>query len=103
MSLRSRDSPCLLLLKVHASVDGKLNSFKKGAFHISMQAKVPVVPIVIHNAMDVCPKGDLIFHPGKVFVTVLPPIDTSTWKTDCLDEKVAKVRKQFLDVLDSPL
>ena len=34
----------------------KLGPFKKGAFHLAIQAGVPMVPIVIHNAGDVAPK-----------------------------------------------
>ena len=39
------------------SVSTKLGAFKKGAFHIAIQAGVPVIPIVIHNALDSLPKG----------------------------------------------
>jgi putative phosphoserine phosphatase/1-acylglycerol-3-phosphate O-acyltransferase len=55
----------------------KLAKFKKGAFHLAIQAGAPIVPIVIHNSSDVQPKGDMIVHPGTVDVEVLPPIDTS--------------------------
>jgi putative phosphoserine phosphatase/1-acylglycerol-3-phosphate O-acyltransferase len=53
--------------------------FKKGAFHLAMQAGVPMVPVVIHNAGDVAPKGDFVFRPATVEVDVLPPVDTSDW------------------------
>jgi putative phosphoserine phosphatase/1-acylglycerol-3-phosphate O-acyltransferase len=39
------------------SVSPNLGPFKKGAFHLAMQAGVPMVPVVIHNAGDVAPKG----------------------------------------------
>ena len=54
------------------AISPKLAPFKKGAFHLAMQAGVPVVPIVIHNSGDVQPKGDMLFHPGTVEVEVLP-------------------------------
>jgi putative phosphoserine phosphatase/1-acylglycerol-3-phosphate O-acyltransferase len=78
----------------------KLASFKKGAFHLAIQAGVPVVPIVIHNSTDVQPKGDMIFHPGTVDVEVLPPIDTSTWSAATIDTHVADVRELYLQALD---
>ena len=53
-----------------------LGEFKKGAFHIAMQAGVPIVPIVIHNAAESLPKGYNIARPAEIHVTVLPPIDT---------------------------
>ena len=81
------------------SVTNKLGRFKKGAFHIAMQAGVPVVPIVMSNTTDVLPKGAILSRPGTVEVTVLPPIQTKDWKPEELDSNIAKVRQQFLDVL----
>jgi len=78
----------------------KLAEFKKGAFHLAMQAGVPVVPIVIHNSNDVQPKGDFIYHPGTVDVEVLPPIDTSNWSKKTIDKHVADVRNMYLTALD---
>jgi putative phosphoserine phosphatase/1-acylglycerol-3-phosphate O-acyltransferase len=77
----------------------KLGPFKKGAFHLAMQAGVPIVPIVIHNALDVAPKGDFVFRAATVEVEVLPPIDTRGWRPETVDEHVAAVREMFLDVL----
>jgi len=78
----------------------KLAPFKKGAFHLAMQAGVPIVPIVIHNSGDVQPKGDILYHPGTVQVEVLPPIDTSTWSESTISDHVASVRGMYLHVLD---
>jgi putative phosphoserine phosphatase/1-acylglycerol-3-phosphate O-acyltransferase len=78
----------------------KLARFKKGAFHLAIQAGVPIVPIVIHNSSDVQPKGDMIFHPATVDVEVLPPIDTSKWSAKTIDTHVEAVRNQYLQALD---
>jgi putative phosphoserine phosphatase/1-acylglycerol-3-phosphate O-acyltransferase len=53
------------------------------------------VPIVIHNAGDVAPKGDFVFRPATVEVDVLPPVDTSGWRAETIDEHVAEVRRMF--------
>jgi putative phosphoserine phosphatase/1-acylglycerol-3-phosphate O-acyltransferase len=81
------------------TVSPKLAPFKKGAFHLAMQAGVPMVPIVIHNALDVAPKGDFIFRPATVEVEVLPAVDTSEWTVATINEHVAEVRQMFLDTL----
>ncbi len=78
----------------------KLSSFKKGAFHLAMQAGVPIVPIVIQNSGDVQPKGDILYHPGTVEVEVLPPVDTSEWSADTIDRHVADVRAMYLRTLE---
>ena len=81
------------------SAGDRLGPFKKGPFHIAMQAGVPVVPIVIHNASDVLPKGGFFVRPSTVEVDVLPPIDTSDWQAENVDEYVDQVRKLYLETL----
>lgn len=81
------------------TITPRLNPFKKGAFHLAMQAGVPIVPVVIRNAGDVAPKGDFVFRPATVDVTVLEPIDTSSWSPKTIDKHVADVRELYLDTL----
>ena len=81
------------------SITPRLAPFKKGAFHLAIQAGVPIVPIVIHNAGDVAPKGDFVFRPATVEVDVLPPVDTRNWSSDTIEEHVAEIRDMFLDAL----
>lgn len=77
----------------------KLGPFKKGAFHMAIQAKVPIVPVVIHNAIDVQRKGQVLFRPATVRIEVLPPVPTKTWRTQSIDAHVAEVRGMFLRAL----
>lgn len=81
------------------AVTPKLAEFKKGAFHLAMQAGVPIVPIVIQNSSDVQPKGDMLYHPGTVNVEVLPPVETSDWSVETISEHVAEVRGMYLRAL----
>lgn len=78
----------------------KLGPFKKGAFHLAIQAGVPIVPIVIHNAGDVAPKNEFVMRPATVRVDVLPPVDTSGWSAKTISDHVAEVRGLFLKALD---
>lgn len=97
------DGKCVVLAPEGTrTVSPKLAPFKKGAFHLAMQAGVPMVPIVIHNALDVAPKGEFIFRSATVDVEVLPPVDTSDWSLDTLDEHVNDVRNMFLRTLGQP-
>ena len=78
----------------------RLGTFKKGPFHIAMQAGVPMVPIVIHNATDVLPKGGFFIRPSVVHVDVLAPVSTDDWSAETIDQHVAEVRGEYLRVLD---
>ena len=77
----------------------QLGAFKKGPFHIAMQAQVPIVPIVIHNASDVLPKGGFFIRPSVVHVDVLPPVSTADWTANSVDDHVSEVRNSFLKIL----
>jgi putative phosphoserine phosphatase/1-acylglycerol-3-phosphate O-acyltransferase len=79
----------------------RLGPFKKGAFHLAMQAEVPMVPIVIRNAGEVMWRGAQTVRPGRVEVVVLPPVDTSAWTAETVADHTAEVRSQFLDTLSA--
>jgi putative phosphoserine phosphatase/1-acylglycerol-3-phosphate O-acyltransferase len=73
----------------------RLGRFKKGAFHLAMQAGVPIVPVVIRNAGDVMWRGSLVIRPGTIDVAVLEPIPTTSWTVSELDDRIAKVHAAF--------
>ena len=81
------------------SHDYNLGSFKKGAFHLAMQAEVPVVPLVIKNAHDIMARGSAMIQPGQVEVVILPPISTDGWTKRNMDKKIEAIRNLYLKEL----
>ena len=77
----------------------RLGRFKKGAFHLAMAANVPIVPIVFRNALDALAKHALIVRSTVIEAVVHPPIATDTWTADNLDDKIASVRRLYLETL----
>jgi putative phosphoserine phosphatase/1-acylglycerol-3-phosphate O-acyltransferase len=77
----------------------RLGRFKKGAFHMAMQAGVPIVPVVFRNVLDALPKHALVVRPASIEAVVLPPIDTSGWRAERLDDEIRSIRRRFLEVL----
>ncbi|KAI9799945.1 MAG: hypothetical protein M1825_004316 [Sarcosagium campestre] len=51
--------------------------FKKGAFHLAIQAKVPIVPVVTANYSNVLHLQTKKFNAGVIPIKVLPPIPTA--------------------------
>jgi putative phosphoserine phosphatase/1-acylglycerol-3-phosphate O-acyltransferase len=101
-AMRNEGKSVVLAPEGTRTVSPRLAPFKKGAFHIAMQAGVPMIPIVIRNAGDVAPKGDFVFRPATVEVEVLPPVDTSDWTPETIDQHVIEVRNLFARSLGQP-
>jgi putative phosphoserine phosphatase/1-acylglycerol-3-phosphate O-acyltransferase len=78
------------------SYDYQLGPFKKGAFHLAMKAKVPIIPICIMNAHDVMPRGSKFINPTVVTVKVLDPISVEGWTKANMDAKIEEVRNLYL-------
>jgi 1-acyl-sn-glycerol-3-phosphate acyltransferase len=62
--------------------DGRVLPFKRGAFRIAAAAGVPILPVVLEGAFGLVPKGQLWIPPGRVRVTVHPPIPTAGWRPE---------------------
>lgn len=83
------------------SLTPSIGRFKKGAFHIAIQAGVPVVPIVIRNAGELMWKKSTLVRAGTVDIVVHPPIDVGGWDPSALDPHIAKVEQLYRDTLDN--
>lgn len=81
------------------SKDERLGQFKKGAFHLAMQAGVPIVPMVIRNAHEAIPKGSFLVRSTAIEVIVHPPIPTHDWNVREINRRVAEIRSIFLNEL----
>lgn len=84
----------------HASTVDLL-PFKKGAFYMAVQARVPIVPIVIANYNHLYDSKAKRFLPGTVKIKVLPPVDTRDVQEDSasIDKLSHAVREQMLSTL----
>ena len=77
----------------------ELGHFKKGAFLIAIRARVPIVPIVIHNSIDAQPRGEKHYCPATIRVEVLPAIDVIQWSIKSVDDRMNEVRASYLAAL----
>lgn len=75
------------------SVDGTLGSFKRGGFHLALDAGLRILPVAVDGTMNVLRAKDTVVHKGqKVRVAVRPPIDVAAYGRSRTDELVAAVR-----------
>lgn len=81
------------------SVEETLLPFKTGPFVFAIQARLPIVPVVIHGARDIMPKGTLIPNRNKwsteIEVRFLPAVDSTKFSYETRSELVDLVFKQM--------
>ncbi len=71
----ARGNPVLLFPEGTRSPDGRLQSFKDGAFKLAHDAGCPVIPVVVSGTGEALPKhGHVLRQRMQASVRVLPPI-----------------------------
>ena len=81
------------------AADGRLLPFKKGVGHLALQTGLPIVPMVTVGAHRAWIKGSLLLRKVPIDVTFLPPVDTSDWTAENLDQHIAELKQRFIDAL----
>lgn len=80
--------------------------FKPGAFVGAVRAQVPVVPAAISGTRHIFPAGSLLLRPGKIEVTLLPPIYSNHAQLtvrEASKQIAAEARQAIADVVKEPL
>ncbi|NGY06778.1 HAD-IB family hydrolase [Solimonas terrae] len=83
------------------SYSPRIGAFKKGAFHMAHQARVPVVPVVFRNTGEVMGRNDQMMRAGTVQVAVLPPVQVVHWKVKDFGANVEAVRQDMIATLEN--
>lgn len=75
----------------------RLGSFKSGPFIFAINAKAPIVPVIVKGAAAILPKGHIIPNWGiwsrTITLQVLPPIDPLAYTIENRPQLQEKVRK----------
>lgn len=84
---------------------GDLLPFKKGAFHLAVQAQVPIIPIVFSSYSGFYLRKEKQFNSGTIRLQILPKIETKGMTSDDVaslcDKSFEVMRSAYLNVSDS--
>jgi 1-acyl-sn-glycerol-3-phosphate acyltransferase len=70
--------------------------FKKGAFRIAQDLNLPVVPVFIEGAADLCPGGALLSRPGTVNVWFDKPVTLEGLNEEEFSRKIDDLRNTYI-------
>ncbi|KAK3114651.1 1-acylglycerol-3-phosphate O-acyltransferase [Teratosphaeriaceae sp. CCFEE 6253] len=73
--------------------------YKKGAFHLAVQAQVPIIPVVVANYSNVLNVKRKVFRQGTIPITILEPVQTKGKTKEDVDELLETVRSRMLQEL----
>ena len=84
------------------TTDGKLQSFKRGAFTLAAKSGVPVVPMTINNTYGILPKGSLNVKRADISVILEEPIptigiDKKADEMNLLEQAHKAIEKHYID------
>lgn len=72
------------------TINGKMGVFKKGAFHIAHDLKLPIVPITINGAYDVLKRNTFDLKPGKMELIIHKPLNTDNITEEDIPQLIDK-------------
>lgn len=81
------------------SLDGKLQSFKKGGFHLAIKSKRPIVPVSISGAFSILPKKGFRVRPQLVKVYISEPVPTAHITPKNRDWLISEIRRRIQEKL----
>jgi 1-acyl-sn-glycerol-3-phosphate acyltransferase len=97
-TLLERGSPVLFFPEGTRSPDGAMRQFKNGAFELSMQHGVPLIPVAVHGTSRALPKHGMVLRDHiDAHVDVLAPLDPADFGS--VAELRDAARQQIADAL----
>lgn len=83
------------------SKDGKVQTFKKGAFHLALESDVDVVPVSIKGTFNVWPANSSKITPGKVKVTIGKPLKINNYTKQSVQTFIDDARNAIVKMQES--
>ena len=82
------------------SIDGKLQAFRKGGFHLALKSGCDIVPVAIINSYRIVPKGSLRINKGSFGIHIGKPISVRDYNKKSMAQLMDRVRGAMLSQMD---
>ena len=81
------------------TVDGTLQSFKKGGFHLAIKSKRPIVPVSLSGTFAILPKKGFRIRPQTVLIYLGDPVPTQNIGVQDRDWLISEIRRRIQEHL----
>ncbi|KAF5461093.1 hypothetical protein F2P56_020915 [Juglans regia] len=90
----------LYVLANHLRIDrsnptAAIESMKEGFVHLALQSRLPIVPMVLTGTHLAWRKGSLHIRPAPLNVKYLPPISTTDWTADKIEDYIKMIHDLY--------
>lgn len=82
------------------SIDGRLQPFKRGGFHLALKSGCALVPVAIINSRNIVPKGSLRINRGTFGMNIGKPIPVNGYKKRDMNQLMMRVREAIISQMD---
>jgi len=82
------------------TIDGKLQPFKKGGFHMAINTQTPIVPVVVKGGFKFKPKTRWYIKPSIIDIEVGRPIHMDKYSINTLDDLIKDTYSEFEKILN---
>jgi 1-acyl-sn-glycerol-3-phosphate acyltransferase len=85
---------------------GIIGPFKKGPFRMAIDLDYPIVPVYFEGNRALSSGGSMVFKSGHVTAHIYPPVDTSNWTLETIEQHIRDIRSCYLNwagVKDEPV
>ncbi|MGB2907809.1 MAG: lysophospholipid acyltransferase family protein [Candidatus Aminicenantaceae bacterium] len=93
---------CLIREKGHSflvfpegtrSLDGQLQKFRRGGFHLALETGAPIVPISIIGSFELMPKGAFFTKRGTIKIKIHAPVSVEGHDVSTMPRLIETVRE----------
>ncbi len=99
---QKKDHSLVIFAEGTRSLDGQLQPFKKGAFILSLDTGIPIVPIVINGAFKAKSKTGRRIEPTTIRLSILEPMQPTNYSQDSRQDFVDDAHALFVKHYEAP-
>jgi len=99
--IKKEDISVLVYAEGTRSPDGKIKTFKKGAFILGIKSGIPIVPVTIVGSREIVPKKSLKINRGTITIYIDNPVETKNLTLNDKSELLERVYNTIVERLEA--